>query len=93
MCGQGQKAEKPRQPIFPGHRLPQRKDPGHGVPGGPFRHHLRLHGVRGPDPGKLSHQAPHAPVQHPAEGRQGLSLCAAGRRRGLPPLLPGGKDR
>ena len=46
-----------------------------------------------PDPGKLSHQAPYAPVQHPAEGRQGLSLCAAGRRRGLSPLLPGGKDR
>ena len=41
----------------------------------------------------IKRHMPSAPLQHPAEGRQGLSLCAAGRRRGLSPLLPGGKGR
>ena len=75
--GQGEKTEKPGEPVFPGQRRPHGQDPADGVPGGQVRHHFRLQRVRGPGAGKLPHQAPYAPLQHPAEGRQGLSLRPA----------------
>ena len=89
--GQGQEAEKPGEPVFPGQRLPHRQDAEHGVSGGPLRHHLRHQRVRGPGAGELPYQAAHAPLQHPAEGRQGVPLRPP-VQRGIPPLLPGEQD-
>ena len=91
LCGQGQEAEKPGEPVFSGQRLPHRQDAEHGVPGGPVRHHLRHQRVRGPGAGELPHQAAHAPLQHPAEGRQGLPLCPP-VQGGVSPLYPGEQD-
>ena len=45
----------------------------------------------GPGAGELPYQAAHAPLQHPAEGRQGVPLRPP-VQRGIPPLLPGEQD-
>ena len=82
--GQGQEPEKPRVPVFLRLQGPHAQGSRHGGKNRRLRHHARVHGDGGLRAGVQPDQAAHAPLQHPPQGRQGLSLHPRGSEGRIP---------